>query len=174
MAKKKTEEKKTNSEKLARQAGKVAAKAERSASEAVERAKTLTNYVTGFFGKPIGAAVHAGQETIGQLSSGVSHLLSAEGVATTAGNALEDVKDAIEARVKAIVRELGVPTREEYEALRKRVAELEAATGKPKQLRKPAAKPAAKAPAKAAAKPAARPAAKPARARTGSKPTGAK
>jgi hypothetical protein len=170
MARKKTEEKKTNSEKLARQAGKVAAKAERSASEAVDRAKALTTYVAGFFGKPIGAAVHAGQETIEQLSSGVSHLLGAEGVAATAENALEDVKDAVEARVQSIVRELGLPTREDYEALGKRVAALEAAAAKPRAARKPVSKPSAKPAAKSAAKPAA----KAPRVRATVKPAGAK
>jgi hypothetical protein len=169
MPKRKTEPKKTNSEKLARQAGKVAAKAERSATDAVERAKALTTYVVGVIGKPIGAAVHAGQETIGHLSSGVSHMLSSDTVASTAGDAIDDVKSAIESRVQAVVRELGIPTRDEYEALKSRIAALEAAASKPARQRptRPStaspAKPATKAVAKRAAKPApaaARPASK--------------
>jgi hypothetical protein len=160
MARKKVETKKTNAEKLARQAGKVAAKAERSATEAVDRAKALSAFFAEFFGKPIGAAVHAGQERIGQLSAGVTNLFTSETGSGSSDGAIEAVKGAVESRMRAIVHELGLPTRDEYEALKARLAELEAAAAKKpartralpaKGVAKPAAKPAAKAARKAGA-----------------------
>lgn len=173
---KKADGKKANAEKIAREAGKAAARAENLASEAVSAATKATGMLFSFLGRPaevvaggLGTALHAGQDAIGSVGAGVGKLLGSGGD--------EDV-ETVEARLRAVLAEMGVPTRSDLEYLHTRLNDLEkrldeakarkrgaATRARPasKTASKPPAAKQAKAPVKAAGRkaPAAR-AAKPA------------
>ncbi|MBK6315038.1 MAG: hypothetical protein IPF53_12165 [Blastocatellia bacterium] len=175
-SRKKTEGRKAELEKAARQAGKIAARAEKAAREAVERTKDTSSMLLDFLMHPthaaaaLGKAVTAGQK---QLTSGANEAVAIEKDLRARLDAL------IDDRLTAVLHGLGLPTGTDLAALVTRVNALEAAEAKParkpaakaepatakpapKRAAKPAAKPAAKRVAKPAAKPAAKKSAKPA------------
>lgn len=142
----KTEGPKT--EKLAQRAGKLAAQAERIARDAVDKAVHASSMIVDVFGHPgqigdaAGSALTAARKTAGELGEG-------------AGDALAGLSSAVDDRVRATVKSLGLVTKEDFDRLSRRLAALEAATAKP--VRKSPAKkasatkaPARKAPAKKA------------------------
>lgn len=167
-SRKKIEGRKAELEKAARQAGKIAARAERVAREAVERTKETSSMLIDFLVHPthaaaaLGKAVTAGQK---QLASGADEAIAVE------RDLRARLDTLIDERLTAVLHGLGLPTGTDLQVLMDRVNALEAAEAKP--ARKPAAKP-AKAAAKpaSATKPAAKPAPKPAakRAKPASKP----
>lgn len=159
-SRKKLEGRKAEVEKAARQAGKIAARAERVAREAVERTKETSSMLIDFLVHPthaaaaLGKAVTAGQK---QLASGADEAIAVE------RDLRARLDTLIDERLTAVLHGLGLPTGTDLQVLMDRVNALEAAEAKP--ARKPAAKPAAKPVAKPAAKrakPAVKPAAKPA------------
>ena len=159
-SRKKLEGRKAELEKAARQAGKIAARAERVAREAVERTKETSSMLIDFLLHPthaaaaLGKAVTAGQK---QLASGADEAIAVE------RDLRARLDTLIDERLTAVLHGLGLPTGTDLQVLMDRVNALEAAEAKP--ARKPAAKPAAKPVAKPAAKrakPAVKPAAKPA------------
>ncbi len=159
-SRKKLEGRKAELEKAARQAGKIAARAERVAREAVERTKETSSMLIDFLVHPthaaaaLGKAVTAGQK---QLASGADEAIAVE------RDLRARLDTLIDERLTAVLHGLGLPTGTDLQVLMDRVNALEAAEAKP--ARKPAAKPAAKPVAKPAAKrakPAVKPAAKPA------------
>jgi hypothetical protein len=157
-SRKKTEGRKAELEKAARQAGKIAARAEKVAREAVERTKDTSSMLLDFLMHPthaaaaLGKAVTAGQK---QLTSGANEAVAMEKELRAKLDSL------IDERLTSVLHGLGLPTGTDLQVLVARVNALEAADAKPpaKPTAKPARKAAAK-PAKAAAKPAAKPAAK--------------
>ena len=163
-SRKKIEGRKAELEKAARQAGKIAARAERVAREAVERTKETSSMLIDFLVHPthaaaaLGKAVTAGQK---QLTSGANEAVAVE------RDLRARLDTLIDERLTAVLHGLGLPTGTDLQVLVDRVNALEAAEAKP------AGKPAAK-PARVAAKPAsaAKPAAKPAakRAKPAAKP----
>lgn len=156
-SKKKTEGRKAELEKAARQAGRIAARAEKATRDAVERTKETSSMLIDFLIHPshaaaaLGKAVSAGQK---QLSSSANEAVAVEKELRARLDSL------IDERLTAVLHGLGLPTGTDLQVLVDRVNALEAAEAKP--ARKPAAKPAGA--AKAAAKPAAKPAAKRAKA----------
>ena len=97
------------------------------------------------------------EEKLGEVTSRMTDM--ADGVQAKAGQHWDKLESIFEARVAKALNRLGVPSRQDIDALIKRIDELSARTGGAK------AAPAKKAPARAAkasapAKPAARPAAK--------------
>ncbi len=151
-SRKKTEGRKAELEKAARQAGRIAARAEKATRDAVERTKETSSMLIDFLIHPshaaaaLGKAVSAGQK---QLTSGANEAVAVEKELRSRLDTL------IDERLTAVLHGLGLPTGTDLQVLVDRVNALEAAEEKP--ARKPAAKP-----AKAAAKPAAKRAAKPA------------
>lgn len=168
-SRKKTDGRKAELEKAARQAGKIAARAERVAREAVEKTKETSSMLLDFLVHPthaaaaLGKAMSAGQK---QLTSGANEALAKEKELRSKLDSL------IDERLAAVLHGLGLPTGTDLQTLVNRVNALEAGDAKPASAAKPAAKTAAKKPAakpaakaaakKAAAKPAAKRAAKPA------------
>jgi hypothetical protein len=159
-SRKKLEGRKAELEKAARQAGKIAARAERVAREAVERTKETSSMLIDFLVHPthaaaaLGKAVTAGQK---QLASGADEAIAVE------RDLRARLDTLIDERLTAVLHGLGLPTGTDLQVLMDRVNALEAAEAKParKPAEKPAAKPVAK-PAAKRAKPAVKPAAKPA------------
>lgn len=147
-SRKKTDGRKAELEKAARQAGKIAARAERVAREAVEKTKETSSMLLDFLVHPthaaaaLGKAVSAGQK---QLTSGASEAIAKEKELRSKLDTL------IDERLASVLHSLGLPTGTDLQKLIARVNVLESADSAP------AAKPTAK---KAAAKPAAKPAAK--------------
>jgi hypothetical protein len=170
MARKTKSETRSQVEKLARNAGKVAARAERVAKGAVDKALSTSSLVADYITHPtqlvgaIGGAVTSGQEKIGDLADTATGLVQSGAQTVRSGEVIDIVGDAVEERLKSVLKSLGLPTREDYARLLARVEKLESerksATSKSPARQRAAA---AKAPAKtalakvAAAKPAARP-----------------
>jgi len=163
-SRKKTEGRKEELQKAARQAGKIAARAERVAREAVERTKETSSMLLDFLVHPthaaaaLGKAVSAGQK---QLTDGAGEALAKERELRAKLDSL------IDERLAAVLHGLGLPTGTDLAKLVARVNALESNTPAP------GAKPAAKKPAakKATAKPAAKKAAaKPVAKRAAAKP----
>lgn len=163
-SRKKTDGRKAELEKTARQAGKMAARAERVAREAVEKTRETSSMLLDFLVHPshaataIGKAVSAGQKSI---TSGAHEAAAKEKELRAKLEAL------IDERLKAVVHGLGLPTSDDMQSLVNRVNALEDGKGAPARAsaRKPAAKavkPVRKAAKKAAVKPAAKTARRPA------------
>jgi hypothetical protein len=146
---KKVSGERTNTEKMARRAGKVAARAELAARDALEKAREATNLLVSIIGHPVqtvegmaSTAAQVGRSTLNQLTDNMGRVLEAG--SDTAGSAGSYVDD----RVREILAGLGLASREEIDILKARIAELEGA----KPARKTRAKAASrKAPAKKAA-----------------------
>ncbi len=155
-SRKKTDGRKAELEKAARQAGKIAARAEKVAREAVERTKDTSSMLLDFLMHPthaaaaLGKAVTAGQK---QLTSGANEAVAKE------KELRARLDELIDERLTSVLHGLGLPTGTDLQALVTRVNALEAAEAR--TARRPAAKATAK-PARAASKPAAKPAVKPA------------
>lgn len=152
-SRKKTEGRKDELQKTARQAGKIAARAERVAREAVERTKETSSMLLDFLVHPthaaaaLGKAVSAGQK---QLTDGAGEALAKERELRAKLDSL------IDERLAAVLHGLGLPTGTDLAKLVARVNALESNTPAPgakPAAKKAAAKPAAK---KAAAKPVAK------------------
>lgn len=152
-SRKKTEGRKEELQKAARQAGKIAARAERVAREAVERTKETSSMLLDFLVHPthaaaaLGKAVSAGQK---QLTDGAGEALAKERELRAKLDSL------IDERLAAVLHGLGLPTGTDLAKLVARVNALESNTPAPgakPAAKKAAAKPAAK---KAAAKPVAK------------------
>lgn len=152
-SRKKTEGRKEELQKAARQAGKIAARAERVAREAVERTKETSSMLLDFLVHPthaaaaLGKAVSAGQK---QLTDGAGEALAKERELRAKLDSL------IDERLAAVLHGLGLPTGTDLAKLVARVNALESSTPAPgakPAAKKAAAKPAAK---KAAAKPVAK------------------
>jgi len=152
-SRKKTEGRKDELQKTARQAGKIAARAERVAREAVERTKETSSMLLDFLVHPthaaaaLGKAVSAGQK---QLTDGAGEALAKERELRAKLDSL------IDERLAAVLHGLGLPTGTDLAKLVARVNALESSTPAPgakPAAKKAAAKPAAK---KAAAKPVAK------------------
>jgi hypothetical protein len=174
-----------NAHKVARQAGKIAAQAERIARDAVDKAVQASSMVVDIIGHPshaadaIGGAVSAGRKTVVELGSGAQDLIE---------SGTHTMTQLVDDRVRATLASLGLASRQEVDALRRRISEVEgggrkalppkkAAARKPAAKKAAAKKPAAKKPAakKAAAKPAAKKAAaKPAAKKAAAKPAAKK
>jgi hypothetical protein len=111
-------------EKLAQRAGKLAAQAERIARDAVDKAVHASSMIVDVFGHPgqigdaAGSALTAARKTAGELGEG-------------AGDALAGLSHAVDDRVRATVKSLGLVTKEDFERLSRRIAALEASTAKP-------------------------------------------
>lgn len=165
---KKKETDKNRVEKLAQRAGKVAAQAEQIARDAVDKAVQASTMMLEVLGHPsqaadaVGTAVTKARRTAGDLGTGAQGLLESGTTAIAKSDTMERVSSLLDERLRATITSLGLATREEVNALKARIAELEA---EPKALpparrttRKTAAKKAAAktAPAKAAPKAAAK------------------
>ena len=140
-SRKKTDGRKAELERAARQAGKIAARAEKVAREAVEKTRETSSMLLDFLVHPthaaaaFGKAVSAGQK---QLTSGASEAVAKEKELRSKLDTL------IDERLAAVLHGLGLPTGTDLQKLVERVNALEATEAKP-----------ARTPAKAAAKPAA-------------------
>jgi polyhydroxyalkanoate synthesis regulator phasin len=161
----KKESSRTKVQKIAREAGKIAAQAERIARDAVDKAVQASSMVVDVIGHPshaadaIGSAMTAGRKTAAELGTRSQGLL--ESGATASSDLVEKLSQMVDDRLHLAVKSLGLASRTEVDALKRRIAELEGdgarkALPAKRAAKKPAAKPAAKRAPKAAAKPAAR------------------
>jgi hypothetical protein len=129
----KKEPSKTKVHKIARQAGKIAAQAERIARDAVDKAVHASNMVVDVIGHPsqaadaVGKAVTAGRRTAAEIGTGTQHLLESGTSAVANSDVAERLSQLIDERLRATVHSLGLATRGDLTALSHRVTRLERA-----------------------------------------------
>jgi hypothetical protein len=119
---------KTKVQKLARQAGKIAAQAERIARDAVDKAVHASTMVVDVIGHPadsLSGALSAGKKTAGDLGTGAQELLESSTTAVANSELVASVSQIVDERVHATLSALGLATNAEVEALKRRIAELE-------------------------------------------------
>jgi hypothetical protein len=132
--KKTTSVTRTKVEQLARGAGKIAARAERAAKGAVDKAVSTSSAVADLITHPtqivgaIGGAVSTGQEKIGEIADTATGLVQVGAQTVRSGEIVDIVGDAVEERLKAVLKGLGLPSREDYARLLARVEKLERET----------------------------------------------
>ena len=136
-----TQPTKPRTEKLAQRAGKLAAQAERIARDAVDKAVHASSMVVEVLGHPsqipgaAGTAMTAARRTASDIGEGASDVM-------------DRFTRIVDERIRSTVSSLGLVTNDDLDALRARIASLEA---KGARKRTPAKKPAAtKAPARKA------------------------
>lgn len=129
---KKKETDKNRVEKLAQRAGKVAAQAERIARDAVDKAVQASTMMIEVLGHPgqaadaVGTAVTKARRTAGDLGTGAQGLLESGTTAIARSEPMERFSSLLDERLRATIASLGLATREEVNALKARIAELEA------------------------------------------------
>jgi len=143
----------TRVEKIARQAGKMAAQAERIARDAADKAVQASSMVVDIIGHPshaadaLGGALSVGRKAAGDIGSGAQDLIE---------SGTHTITQLVDDRLRATLASLGLASRQEVDALRRRIAEVEGGRKALPAKKGAATKPTAK---KAAAKPAAKKAA---------------